>query len=106
MTKPKPCPPAPGPLEGYAAHFDDLFSRSPAVVKLSVSGLAEQASGRGGGGAVPCSDCGGHAGDLVPNGEAVPHFGAVVGGGHQVASGLEVGRDLTECGEELLGRPG
>jgi SRSO17 transposase len=26
MTKPKPCPPAPGPLEGYAAHFDDLFS--------------------------------------------------------------------------------
>jgi hypothetical protein len=26
MTKPKPCPPAPGPLEGYAARFDDLFS--------------------------------------------------------------------------------
>src|SRR5690349_16922054 len=25
MTKPKPCPPAPGPLEGYAARFDDLF---------------------------------------------------------------------------------
>src|SRR2546427_9319779 len=27
MTKPKPCPPAPGPLEGYAARFDDLFTR-------------------------------------------------------------------------------
>ena len=26
MTKLKPCPPAPGPLEGYAARFDDLFS--------------------------------------------------------------------------------
>ncbi len=26
MTKPKPCPPAPGPLEEYAARFDDLFS--------------------------------------------------------------------------------
>src|SRR5215469_13435361 len=26
MTKPKPCPPAPGPLEGYAARFDDLFT--------------------------------------------------------------------------------
>src|SRR3954454_8046410 len=26
MTKPKPCPPAPGPLEGYAARFDELFS--------------------------------------------------------------------------------
>ena len=26
MTKPVPCPPAPGPLEGYAARFDDLFS--------------------------------------------------------------------------------
>src|SRR5467141_2216788 len=25
MTKPKPCPPAPGPLEGYAARFDALF---------------------------------------------------------------------------------
>src|ERR1700756_3700925 len=25
MTKPKPCPAAPGPLEGYAARFDDLF---------------------------------------------------------------------------------
>src|SRR5215831_19361288 len=26
MTKLKPCPPAPGPLEGYAARFDDLFT--------------------------------------------------------------------------------
>ena len=26
MTKPKSCPPAPGPLEGYAARFDDLFT--------------------------------------------------------------------------------
>jgi SRSO17 transposase len=26
MTKSKPCPPAPGPLEAYAARFDDLFS--------------------------------------------------------------------------------
>src|SRR5215470_5048884 len=26
MTKPKRCPPAPGPLEGYAARFDDLFT--------------------------------------------------------------------------------
>ncbi|GII97150.1 hypothetical protein Ssi02_73810 [Sinosporangium siamense] len=26
MTKPKPCPPAAGPLEKYAARFDDLFS--------------------------------------------------------------------------------
>src|SRR6201987_1631089 len=25
MPKPKPCPAAPGPLEGYAARFDDLF---------------------------------------------------------------------------------
>src|SRR6478735_4298321 len=25
MTKPVPCPPAPGPLEEYAARFDDLF---------------------------------------------------------------------------------
>ena len=27
MTKPVPCPPAPGPLEEYAARFDDLFTR-------------------------------------------------------------------------------
>ncbi len=27
MTKPVACPPAPGPLEGYAARFDDLFTR-------------------------------------------------------------------------------
>src|SRR5262249_18365197 len=27
MTKPVPCPPAPGPLEGDAARFDDLFTR-------------------------------------------------------------------------------
>src|SRR4029077_6147135 len=27
MTKPVPCPHAPGPLEGYAARFDDLFTR-------------------------------------------------------------------------------
>jgi hypothetical protein len=27
MTKPAACPPAPGPLEGYAARFDDLFTR-------------------------------------------------------------------------------
>ena len=27
MTKPVPCPPAPGPLEDYAAGFDDLFTR-------------------------------------------------------------------------------
>src|SRR2546429_5036139 len=27
MTKPKPCPRAPGPLEEYAARFDDLFTR-------------------------------------------------------------------------------
>ncbi|XVQ15123.1 IS701 family transposase [Spirillospora sp. CA-255316] len=26
VTRPKPCPPAPGPLEGYAARFDDPFS--------------------------------------------------------------------------------
>src|SRR2546430_1878257 len=26
MSKPKPCPAAPGPLEGYAARFDDLFT--------------------------------------------------------------------------------
>ena len=26
MTKQLPCPPAPGPLEGYAARFDDLFT--------------------------------------------------------------------------------
>ena len=26
MTRRVPCPPAPGPLEAYAAHFDDLFS--------------------------------------------------------------------------------
>src|SRR6266571_3184815 len=26
MTKPVACPPAPGPLEGYAARFDDLFN--------------------------------------------------------------------------------
>ncbi|MEU9540545.1 transposase [Streptomyces mirabilis] len=25
MTKRLPCPPAPGPLEAYAVHFDDLF---------------------------------------------------------------------------------
>ena len=25
MTQRLPCPPAPGPLEEYAAHFDDLF---------------------------------------------------------------------------------
>src|SRR5213593_1718338 len=25
MTRRRPCPPAPGPLEGYAARFDDLF---------------------------------------------------------------------------------
>jgi hypothetical protein len=29
MTKPVPCPPAPGPLEDYAARFDDLFTRVP-----------------------------------------------------------------------------
>jgi hypothetical protein len=27
MTKPVPCPPAPGPLEDYVARFDDLFTR-------------------------------------------------------------------------------
>jgi len=27
MTKPQPCPQAPGPLEAFAAQFDDLFSR-------------------------------------------------------------------------------
>jgi DDE superfamily endonuclease len=27
MTKPAACPPAPGPLEEYAARFDDLFTR-------------------------------------------------------------------------------
>jgi len=26
MTKPRPCPRAPGPLEEYAARFDDLFT--------------------------------------------------------------------------------
>ena len=26
MTKPRSCLPAPGPLEGYAARFDDLFT--------------------------------------------------------------------------------
>jgi hypothetical protein len=26
VTKPKSCPPAPGPLERYAARFDDLFT--------------------------------------------------------------------------------
>jgi hypothetical protein len=25
MTRRQPCPAAPGPLEGYAARFDDLF---------------------------------------------------------------------------------
>jgi hypothetical protein len=25
MTARRPCPPAPGPLEGYSACFDDLF---------------------------------------------------------------------------------
>ncbi|MDH2394009.1 transposase [Streptomyces sp. HNM0663] len=25
MTARRPCPPAPGPLEGFAARFDDLF---------------------------------------------------------------------------------
>ena len=27
MTRRRPCPVAPGPLEGYAARFDDLFTR-------------------------------------------------------------------------------
>ena len=27
MTRPAACPPAPGPLEEYAAQFDDLFTR-------------------------------------------------------------------------------
>src|SRR5262249_60744862 len=27
MTRHRPCPAAPGPLEEYAARFDDLFSR-------------------------------------------------------------------------------
>src|SRR4029450_125118 len=27
MTRHRPCPAAPGPLEAYAARFDDLFSR-------------------------------------------------------------------------------
>jgi hypothetical protein len=27
MSKPRPCPPAPGPLEAFAARFDDVFSR-------------------------------------------------------------------------------
>jgi len=27
MTRPVACPPVPGPLEGYAARFDDLFTR-------------------------------------------------------------------------------
>src|SRR5438309_8168498 len=26
MTQRQPCPPAPGPLEAYAAEFDDLFA--------------------------------------------------------------------------------
>ena len=29
MTKRVPVEPAPGPLEDYAAHFDDLFSNAP-----------------------------------------------------------------------------
>jgi hypothetical protein len=27
MTSRRPCPAAPGPLEGYAGRFDDLFGR-------------------------------------------------------------------------------
>ena len=27
MSEPLPCPPAPGPLEAYAAHFDEVFAR-------------------------------------------------------------------------------
>src|SRR5712691_4887151 len=27
MSKPRPCPPAPGPLEAFAARFDDQFTR-------------------------------------------------------------------------------
>src|SRR5256885_15392775 len=27
MARRRPCPAAPGPLEGYAARFDDLFTR-------------------------------------------------------------------------------
>src|SRR5919199_5778437 len=28
MTRRVPCPPAPGPLEDFAAHFDDLFTHA------------------------------------------------------------------------------
>jgi PAS domain S-box-containing protein len=65
------------------------------VCRGVVGPVSASGSGRDGHG------CG--AGDLVPGGEAVVHFGAVFGGGEQVASGPEVRRDLAEGGEELLG---
>ncbi len=35
MTKRQPCPPAPGPLEAYAAQFDPLLG--PAVLPVGVA---------------------------------------------------------------------
>jgi hypothetical protein len=44
MTKRLPCPPAPGPLESYAAHFDPLFGR---LLAGSLSGAASAPTCKG-----------------------------------------------------------
>jgi putative transposase len=42
MSKRLPCPPAPGPLEGYAARFDDLFSTLAAAIDRHFQGASWQ----------------------------------------------------------------
>src|SRR6266487_195090 len=48
MTRRLPCPAAPGPLEGYAARFDDLFhSLAPAAPPGTPGTPAADGAGRG-----------------------------------------------------------
>ena len=63
MTRHRPCPAAPGPLEEYAARFDDLFSRLAQrrgfrgyLAGLLAGGGGSDRLGRSspGGGGVPC----------------------------------------------------
>ena len=42
MSKRLPCPPAPGPLEGYAARFDDLFGTLAAAIDRHFQGASWQ----------------------------------------------------------------
>jgi hypothetical protein len=75
------------------------------VVKLFVGGMLRVRRCVVGPVVGPCSEPGGHAGDLVPDGEAVLHFGAVGGGGHQVAQGRKWGEIRLNADRNRCVRP-